>query len=75
MVHELPRPLFFHPSSYAFCLLLIFYLKLLGALGDESIDVNDITMNSPLRLGSSSPTRGWDNHVFFNDAGAHIRGP
>ena len=34
-----------------------------------------ITMNIPLRLGSSSLIRGWDNHGFLNDAMGLDRGP
>lgn len=37
--------------------------------------MNDIAMNTPLRLGSSSATRVWDNHGFHNEAGGSYRGP
>lgn len=35
----------------------------------------DVAVITPLRLGSSSPTGGWDNHGFLNDAGSNHKGP
>ena len=35
----------------------------------------DVAMITPLRLGSSLPTRGWDHHGFLNDVGGTCRGP
>lgn len=38
-------------------------------------DVYDIAVNNPLRLGSSSHTKGWDGHGLLNNEGSSHRGP
>ena len=35
----------------------------------------DEAVVTPFKLGSSSPTRGWDNHGFLNYAGGTHRSP
>ena len=35
--------------------------------------MSNITVITPLRLGYSLPSRGWDNHGFLNDNGGSFR--
>ena len=69
VLHELPRPLFFHPSSYAFFLWLIFLHNYLGLQGMRAWCVGYNSRYPVLRWGISLPTRAWDNHGFLNVEG------